>query len=227
MKLVNLFGLLLALAFYISCKQNHSGENATSNIAKGQMPNLATDKTGNVQLVYGNGDSIMYSASVDHGESFSKPSLVALLPRLFATAMRGPQIAFTDAGVTILAANQLGDIFSYRKDEAGSWTKNARVNDVDTVAKEGLMALGGDGKILFAIWLDLRGNKRNKIVGTKSTDGGKTWSKNMLIYASPDSSVLRRPYLASYSPRACVMTLAMVAKIMRTERIASSLPAIG
>jgi hypothetical protein len=189
MKLVNLFGLLLAVTFYTGCKQNQSGQKATSVIANGEMPNLATDETGNVHLVYGNGDSVMYSASVDRGESFSKPSLVALLPKLFANAMRGPQIAFTDEGVTILAANQLGDIFSYRKDESGGWIKNARVNDVDTVAKEGLMALSGDGKILFAVWLDLRGNKRNKIVGAKSNDGGKTWSKNMLVYASPDSSV--------------------------------------
>lgn len=63
------------------------------------------------------------------------------------------------------------------------------MNDVSEIAKEGLMAMGGDGTTLFAVWLDLRGNKRNKIFGARSVDGGRTWSKNMLVYASPDSTV--------------------------------------
>jgi hypothetical protein len=60
---------------------------------------------------------------------------------------------------------------------------------VDTVAKEGLMALSADGEKAFAIWLDLRGNKKNKIYGAESTDGGKTWSANQMIYTSPDTTV--------------------------------------
>jgi hypothetical protein len=64
------------------------------------------------------------------------------------------------------------------------------VNDADTTAKEGLIALSADGgENVFAAWLDLRGNERNKIYGAKSGDGGKTWSKNIMIYNSPDSSV--------------------------------------
>jgi hypothetical protein len=62
------------------------------------------------------------------------------------------------------------------------------VNDVDTTAKEGLMALSGDGNNLFAIWLDLR-DKYNKILGSSSSDGGNSWSKNIAIYASPDKTV--------------------------------------
>jgi len=103
--------------------------------------------------------------------------------------MRGPQIACTSNGVTVIACNKQGDIYAYNKIATGGWSAAARVNDEDTVAKEGLMALGGDGNTLFAAWLDLRGNKRNKIVGAASTDGGKTWAKNILVYASPDSSV--------------------------------------
>ena len=59
---------------------------------------------------------------------------------------------------------------------------------MDTVAKENLMALAADGDDAFAVWLDLR-DRHNKIFGAKSTDGGKHWSKNMMIYASPDSTV--------------------------------------
>ena len=188
MKFLN-YCVLLAIIFCIDCKQNQSKNDFHSIIAIGEMPNLAVDNEGDVWLVYGNRDSIMYAQSIDHGKSFSAPELVAILPDLFSTAMRGPQIAFSDGSVNILAASKDGDIYSYHKDKSGNWTKTARVNDVDAVCKEGLMALNGDGKTLFAVWLDLRVNKHNKIVGAKSNDGGKSWSKNMLIYASPDSTV--------------------------------------
>ena len=189
MKPLNLLGLLLILTLCISGKRQQSELATLSIIGEGQIPNLAMDKKGNPHLVYGNGDSIMYSESFDNGRSFSKPILVAKLPDLFSSAMRGPQIAFTENGLTILAASKVGDIYSYWKNESGGWTKTARVNDTAAVAEEGLMALSGDGEILFSVWLDLRSNKRNKIVGAKSSDGGKTWSANMLIYASPDSTV--------------------------------------
>jgi hypothetical protein len=82
----------------------------------------------------------------------------------------------------------MGNIFSFTKDNAGTSKTAGRVNDVDTVSKEGLMALSADGPITFAVWLDLR-DKHNRIFGAKSTDGGKTWSKNIMIYASPDTTV--------------------------------------
>ena len=145
------------------------------------MPNLARDKDNSLHLVYGSGDSILYETLQAGGKSFSAPSLVAVLPGLFDMAMRGPQIACTDNGITVTASTRAGDIYSYLKDASGNWKKAARVNDIDTIAKEGLMALAGEGNTLFTVWLDLRGNKRNKIVVAKSDDGGKTWSKNRLI----------------------------------------------
>jgi hypothetical protein len=51
------------------------------------------------------------------------------------------------------------------------------------------MALSADGPNAFAVWLDLRENGHNKIFGARSNDGGRRWSKNFLIYSSPDSSV--------------------------------------
>jgi hypothetical protein len=50
------------------------------------------------------------------------------------------------------------------------------------------MALAADRNNAFAVWLDLR-DKHNKIFGSSSTDGGKTWSRNKLVYASPDTTV--------------------------------------
>jgi hypothetical protein len=115
--------------------------------------------------------------------------LVAKVNNLMLAYSRGPQIAASETGITVIASNIAGDIFSFRKNSSGLWSAGARVNDVDTIAKEGLMALSADKDLLYAVWLDLRGNRHNKIVGASSTDGGKTWSKNVLVYSSPDSSV--------------------------------------
>ncbi len=158
-------------------------------IANGQMPNLAMDSADNLHLVFGSGDSIMYAYSSDHGRSFSATSLISVLPELAASHTRGPQIAATNKGLTVIACNAMGDIFSYSKTGSGNWEQTGKVNDVDTVAKENLMSLSGDGENAFAVWLDLRGNKHNKIYGSGSTNAGKTWSKNIMIYTSPDTTV--------------------------------------
>lgn len=64
-----------------------------------------------------------------------------------------------------------------------------RVNDVDEIAKEALMGLSADGLKVFAVWLAVKNPKGKNVYGAKSTDGGMTWSKNLLVYASPDSTV--------------------------------------
>ncbi len=188
MKSIRLFGLIALLFIYGRCKERRSNNISAERIATGQMPNLAIDKSERSHLVYGIGDSIMYAFSKDQGNAFSSPVLVATLPKLAASHTRGPQISATEKGLVVVASNSMGDIFSYIMDENGKWSQTSRVNDVDTVAKEGLMALSADGKNAFAVWLDLR-DKHNKIYAAKSSDLGKSWSKNMLIYASPDSTV--------------------------------------
>jgi hypothetical protein len=156
-------------------------------IANGQMPSIAKNEQ-RIYLVYGNGDSILYSYSLNKGESFSKPKLVHILPGLAASHMRGPQIGVTKKGIVITACNNAGNVYSYACDISGTTIKRTQVNDVDTVAKENLMALSSDGDHAFAVWLDLRSG-RNEIYGSRSTDGGISWSKNIRVYRSPDSSV--------------------------------------
>jgi hypothetical protein len=187
-KIYTIFFVVLLL-MTVGCNGNKPVAKINSVIGQGQMPNLAKDKSNGLHLVYGQGDSIMYTSSVNEGNSFSPPQLVAVVAGMFSFASRGPQIACTNNGVTITACDRTGNIYSFVKDKNDIWTKGGRVNDVDTVAKEGLMALGGDANLLFAVWLDLRGIRRNKIEGASSTDGGKTWAPNMFIYNSPDSSV--------------------------------------
>ena len=179
---------ILSSLFFLSACQDEKGDVPNATLAAGQMPNIVRDNTGDVHLVYGHGDSILYCYSSDQGNTFSSPDLISVIPKLAASHTRGPQIAATSNGLAVTACNDMGDIFSFSKDESGKWSQSSRVNDVDTVAKENLMALSADGQTAFAVWLDLR-DKHNKIFGAKSTDGGKTWSKNMMIYASPDTTV--------------------------------------
>jgi hypothetical protein len=70
------------------------------------------------------------------------------------------------------------------------------VNDVPNAANEGLHDLASDGKdLLFATWLDHRALQAKQpgigpqLYGAVSRDGGRTWSKNMLIYSSPSGRI--------------------------------------
>ena len=49
------------------------------------------------------------------------------------------------------------------------------------------MAAAPDGT-LYAVWLDLRG-KGTTLYGSQSTDGGRTWTKNYQVYASPEGTI--------------------------------------
>jgi len=186
MKLLLLISLP-ALVFLTGC-HNQPANSPGTVIARGQMPALTRDRSNAIHLVYGNGDSILYCYSFDQGRTFSAPALISIVKKLAASHMRGPQIAATNNGLLVTACNNAGDIFSFVKDQSGQWSPAGKVNDLDTVAKENLMALAADGDNAFAVWLDLR-DKHNKIFGAKSIDGGKTWSKNIMVYASPDTTV--------------------------------------
>lgn len=190
MKLKNMFAAITCITILVACKESKPADVTEKIIATGRMPAIAKDEAGNIQLVYGSGDSIMYASSKDKGISFSTPVLVDTLNGLVASATRGPQITATKDGIAIIAVNNDGNIFSYYKNETGKWMNAAKINDADTTNKEGFLGLSSDGQNnLFAIWPDLRNDMQNKIYGARSADGGKTWSKNIMVYTSPDSSV--------------------------------------
>lgn len=187
MKKIVSFSLMAAVL--VSCGQRNYKVKGDFIVANGQMPSVVKDKRNNLHVVYGSGDSIMYTSIHSGDTSFSVPTLIDVLPNLAAAFTRGPQISLSNNGLTVTACNTNGDIYSFNKTDSSQWLKCSRVNDIDTVAKENLMSLSGDGQFNYAIWLDLRGNKQNKIYGARTNDGGKTWSANKLIYASPDNTV--------------------------------------
>ena len=153
------------------------------------MPALATNK-GEIALVYGIGDSLLFRVSYDQGASFGAANLIATLPGLNASATRGPQIVYTKNGCSVIASAESGSIFSFSQNADGKWMPAVKVSDADSVDLEGFVALASNGvNKLFAVWPDLRKDGHNKLFGSTSTDGGRSWSKNQLIYASPDSTI--------------------------------------
>ncbi len=168
----------------------HSPAEEGKGIGTGIHPSVATDPAGDVHVVYGRGGVIFYATSHD-GETYREPIRVDSVPGLHLGASRGPQIAATAASVVITAIDKPGNVWAYSLNRVtGKWLPRVRVTDVPDVAKEGFVALtAGPGNAYNAAWLDLRGNKQNKIVGAHSTDGGKTWSANQVLYKSPEATV--------------------------------------
>lgn len=143
-------------------------------VASGHLPVIIADTKGAMHLVYGQDSTIFYAMAKSQTASFNAPSKVATLPNLVAGAKRGPQLAITDQFIVITAVNRQGDIYAYSLNRAtNQWSPAVQVNDVPEIAKEGFQAIAGSGNGLFhAAWLDLRDDKKNKIVGASSRDGG-------------------------------------------------------
>jgi len=181
------FSFLMLLCLVHLCLPAQMVNDHVITIGKGQVPSVAKDRSNIIHVVYGSGDSIMYVMSKD-GKSFTTPSLVSVLPGLFSFAMRGPQVAVSSRGLIITACTKEGNIYAYTR-LVKDWTGPVMLNQQAASAKEGLMALSADRNIVFATWLSVNIPKGQKLMGIRSKDGGKTWSKNLLVYASPDKSV--------------------------------------
>jgi len=135
---MKLFSLTLASLFFLPACREGKTEITSITIARGQMPNVVEDNSGNIHLVYGNGDSILYSYSSDGGKRFSAPTLLSVIPKLAASHMRGPQIIATANGLAVTACNDLGDIFSFVKDQSGIWSQTMRVNGIFNLLNQSL-----------------------------------------------------------------------------------------
>jgi hypothetical protein len=174
------------------------GENAvTIQTPHGaRQPQVCIDANGIAHLAFGADGQVFYTCSTDAGATYRQPSQVAKLQSLALGMRRGPRIAVSGDAIVIAAiggsTDHLGDgnLFTWRSNDQGeSWQGPLQVNDVNASAREGLhgMAAGPNGE-LYCTWLDLR-DKGTQIFGSRSTDGGVTWSKNCFIYRSPDGTV--------------------------------------
>ncbi len=154
----------------------------------GREPQLAAGREM-VALAYGSGTQVYVATSTDAGLTFSAPVLVAEPKVLQLTRHRGPRVA-TAGNALVVNAVADGDLMSWHSVDGGkTWSKGVRVDSVATAAREGLHTLASDGRgNLFAAWLDLR-KAGTQLYGAWSRDAGATWSKDALLYASPDGAI--------------------------------------
>ncbi len=177
------------LILFISISVCHGQQILFPN--KGIQPSICIGKNESIEIVFGKGNAFYYASSIDKGRTFSSPVLVDSLQGLHLGVSRGPQIASSLISTVITSIDKKGNLYAnVLNHKTGKWENRITINDEPEIAKEGFNALTTDGKnTFFVIWLDLRKDKKNKIFGAISKDGGKTWSKNKLVYRSPDSTV--------------------------------------
>ena len=163
--------------------------------AGARQPQLAAS-ADLVGMTFGSGTSVYFVSSPDQGATWGVPSKVADNTTLALGRHRGPRLAMLKNAIIISAVvggkgtKQADTLTAFRSTDQGkTWTRAGVINDVAESAREGLHAMTAapDGT-LFAAWLDLRA-KGTKLYGAKSTDGGVTWSKNFLVYDSPDGTI--------------------------------------
>jgi hypothetical protein len=163
---------------------------------KARQPQVAVDPLGKIYLVFGSGNSVYCTASSDQGTSFSEPNKVGDVGVLALGMRRGPRVAASEKAIVVTAVGgTLGhgkdeNLLAWRSEDRGrTWLGPVQINTVASSAREGLhhLAAAPDGSF-YCVWLDLR-NKRTEVYGNRSTDGGRTWGDERLIYHSPDGSV--------------------------------------
>lgn len=158
---------------------------------EGAQPHIAIGRNRRAAVTYGLKHSIYCAMAKDGGSTFATPVLVTNHEGLMLGRRRGPRIAVTDDYIIISAISRNdGNLVTWRSADGGrTWTGPLRINDQDTSAREGLHAMCTRTKNdVFAVWLDLR-DRKTKLYGAHSTDGGGSWSKNVLIYESPDGAI--------------------------------------
>jgi hypothetical protein len=166
-------------------------EPATDIISPGLQPQLSLDNKGIIRVVFGRTDSIFCSTSKDKGKTFSQPVFVLSIAGMHLGMTRGPQIASSENYSVITAMDKAGNIhFFLLTHSINKWEYKGLINDIPSSAPEGLMSIAADKKDNFyAVWLDLRQDKRNNICFSSLSAKTGTWKKNTLIYISPDEHV--------------------------------------
>jgi hypothetical protein len=163
---------------------------AVSPTAPNRQPQLAA-AGGTVALVFGSGETIWLARSLDNGNKFAAPVKVAELPKMLLGRHRGPRVVISGNAIVVSAiASEPGDLLAWRSTDGGrTWSASITINDTPKAAREGLHAMAADAEgHLAAAWLDDRsGSKR--LFAAFSDDAGRTWSRNVLLYESPDGPI--------------------------------------
>lgn len=146
----------------------------------GRQPQFASAGR-RLYMVDGDGNRAVVRVSDDGGQTWTENAAIAAKGKMMLGMRRGPRIAAVPDKAVVSFISE-GDL----------WAVNGgapvRVNDVADSAREGLHAMAAGGGKVYAAWLDLR-SKGTTMAGAVSEDGGKTWSKNEVLYTSPDGTI--------------------------------------
>jgi hypothetical protein len=158
--------------------------------APNRQPQLAAGN-GAAVVVFGSGDSIWLARSMDDGRSFSAPTKVADLPKMSLGRHRGPRVVIAGGAIVVSAIPAQGDLYAWRSTDGGrTWSNPTVINDQTKATEEGLHAMAADAEgHIAAAWLDDRTLKGKRLYGAFSNDGGATWSKNVMLYQSPEGTI--------------------------------------
>ncbi|MBX3118186.1 MAG: exo-alpha-sialidase [Fimbriimonadaceae bacterium] len=163
---------------------------------RAREPQIAIDVDRRIYIAFGMANTLYLSTSDDGGKSYGEPTKIGEAGKLSLGMRRGPRITVHKGVVTVSAIygpvgrGQDGDLVAWKSADKGkTWSGPARVNDVESAAREGLhaMAVAPDGTV-SCTWLDMRA-KGTTLYMSSSKDGGATWSKNSLVYASPSGTI--------------------------------------
>ncbi|AMV35563.1 hypothetical protein VN12_25955 [Pirellula sp. SH-Sr6A] len=163
-----------------------------ANAPKQPQACIASDES--VHVAFGVGEHVYHCVMDEQTKPVAKKAF--FIPNMSLGMRRGPRIAHTGRAITITAIGGAvgkgrdGDLLAYRSlDNGKSWVGPVKANDVEASAREGLHAMAAsDSGTLWCVWLDLR-EKGTQLFASKSEDHGETWSKNKLVYQSPDRSI--------------------------------------
>ncbi|CAN5236829.1 hypothetical protein BH09BAC3_BH09BAC3_23840 [soil metagenome] len=163
--------------------------HAQTKLAAGEQPQITVDTRGLVRLVYGDMNNIYFSTSTDNGKTFNSPVLVGKVSDMHLGMTRGPQLATSKDYSLVTAMDKKGNIHAFRQThKTGKWEKISNVNDTEGSAPEGLMSISADvNNIFYAVWLDLREDRKNNICFAFLKDN--KWSLNKFVYKSPEAHV--------------------------------------
>jgi hypothetical protein len=153
------------------------------------QPQVSLDIRGEAHLVFGKGTSVYYIRS-DDGTHWSAPALVGSLPKLALGLRRGPRIVTYPGKLLVTAiSHEDGDLHAWTSTDGKTWAAQPALNTTPRSAREGLHALASDGVGNVAVtWLDLRLGKMS-LWAKFSADGGRRWTDDRLVYASPDGPI--------------------------------------
>ena len=187
-KIFKAIGLMFLLLVWPCYGQTSSNEFLVSE--EGKQPKLTFSTDGAIHLVFGS-ENVVYYTRLPRGElAFSEPQAIVKLQHMHLGWRTGPQIAATGNNLLVSVVGEDNNLQLWRSSDLGqNWNGPIVVNEKKGTLPEGFHALAaGRNDMAFAAWLAKKDEGLN-ITGVLSRDGGKSWEKNQIIYASPGGTV--------------------------------------